>query len=82
MRAPPDKPRGRPSQAASRKHSGSHATIAAASVQRAGVNTAALRRMVELHCRGWLTRAELEAEFGAPYDRLAEIAAIPYWRLS
>jgi hypothetical protein len=36
---------------------------------------------VELHCRGWLTRAELEAEFGAPYDRLAAIAATPYWRL-
>jgi hypothetical protein len=49
---------------------------------RAGVNTAALRRLVELHHRGWLSRAELEAEFGAPYDRLAAVAAIPYWRLS
>jgi hypothetical protein len=79
---PPRRPRGRPSQAASRKYSGSHATVTAASVQRAGVNTPALRRLVELHHRGWLTRAEVEAAFGAPYDRLAVIAAIPYWRLS
>ena len=44
------------------------------------VNTAALRRLVELHCRGWLTRAEVEAEFGLPYDQLA--AAARSWRLS
>lgn len=79
---PPRKPKGRPSQAASRKRSGYQTTVTAASVARAGVNTAALRRLVELHCRGWLTRAELEAEFGAPYERLAALAAIPYWRLS
>jgi hypothetical protein len=77
------RPRGRPSlQATSQTNSGCRATITAASVQRAGVNTTALRRLVELHWRGWLTRAELEAEFGAPYDRLAELAVIPYWRLS
>jgi len=76
-------PRGRPpSKATSQTNSGCHATISAASVQRARVNTAALRRLVELHHRAWLTRAELEAEFGAPYWRLAELAATPYWRLS
>ena len=77
------KPKGRPTdRTASRKYSGCQTTVTAASVARAGVNTAALRRLVELHYRGWLTPAELEAEFGAPYDRLAAIAAMPYWRLS
>ena len=81
MRAPPDRPRGRPSsQAASRKTSGSHATVSAASVQPAGLNTTALRRLVELHHRGWLTRAELEAAFGLPYEWLT--AAARSWRLS
>lgn len=83
MRAPPDRPRGRPSsQAASRKTSGRHTTVTAASVHRAGVNTVALRQLVELHWRGLVTRAEVEAEFGAPYEWLAAAAAIPYWRLS
>jgi hypothetical protein len=77
----PDRPRGRP-KTTSRKNSGCQTTVSAASVQRVGVNTAALRRLVELHHRGWLSRAELEAEFGAPYARLAAAARVPYWRLS
>ena len=51
-------------------------------VTAASVNVAALRRLVELHCRGWLTRRELEAEFGLPYRQLTAIALAPYWRLS
>jgi hypothetical protein len=78
---PPDRLRGRPSsQAASQTNSGCHATVTAASVQRAGVNAAVLRRLVELHHRGWLTRAELEATFGRPYEWLASAARS--WRLS
>ena len=57
-------------------------TLDAPTVTRGAVNTAALRRLVELHHRGWLSRAELEAEFGAPYARLAAAARVPYWRLS
>lgn len=57
-------------------------TLDAPTVTRGAVNRTALRRLVELHHRGWLTRADLEHEFGATYDRLAAIAAIPYWRLS
>jgi hypothetical protein len=44
------------------------------------VNLAALRRLVELHDRGYLTRREVERAFGAPYDRLAAAARIAYWR--
>jgi hypothetical protein len=33
-----------------------------------------------LHCRGFVTRREIEREYGIAYERLAELAAIPYWR--
>jgi hypothetical protein len=37
-------------------------------------------RLLDLHWRGFLTRAEIERATGLPYDALALLTARPYWR--